>query len=82
MVRHVDLESGDIFRMIKNHSITVAGNSRLKIYGQLDCVSGKRMKKENRVFFKTERDAVFYGFRPCGHCMSSCYSVWKRNLQK
>jgi methylphosphotriester-DNA--protein-cysteine methyltransferase len=27
------------------------------------------MKKENRVFFRSEREAKQCGFRPCGHCM-------------
>jgi methylphosphotriester-DNA--protein-cysteine methyltransferase len=31
------------------------------------------MKKENRVFFKTETEAISAGFRPCGHCMPIRY---------
>jgi methylphosphotriester-DNA--protein-cysteine methyltransferase len=27
------------------------------------------MKKENRVFFEDEAEAINHGFRPCGNCM-------------
>ncbi|MBI3336364.1 metal-binding protein [Candidatus Peregrinibacteria bacterium] len=39
-----------------------------KIFGRLDCRSGMRMKKENRVFFHTWDDAVEEGYRPCKKC--------------
>ena len=39
-----------------------------KIFGRLDCKSGMRMKKENRVFFRTWDDAIAVGFRPCKNC--------------
>ena len=39
-----------------------------KIFGKLDCKSGMRMKKENRVFFATLEDAVTEGYRPCRNC--------------
>lgn len=39
-----------------------------RIFGILDCKSGKRMKKENRVFFHTLEDAVMEGYRPCKNC--------------
>jgi len=39
-----------------------------KIFGRLDCKSGKRMKKENRVFFLTWQDAICEGYRPCKKC--------------
>lgn len=39
-----------------------------KIFGKLDCKSGMRMKKENRVFFLTLEDAVNEGYRPCMKC--------------
>ena len=77
MIQHVEFTRMQIGRMIKDQSILFAGNTRLKIYGQLTCASGKRMKKENRVFFTTETEAVLHGFRPCGHCMSAQYNKWK-----
>jgi len=39
-----------------------------KIFGRLDCKSGMRMKKENRVFFVSWKDAVDAGYRPCKNC--------------
>jgi methylphosphotriester-DNA--protein-cysteine methyltransferase len=45
-----------------------AGWSTGKIFGRLDCKSGMRMKKENRVFFHTLEDAVNEGYRPCKKC--------------
>ena len=57
-------------------SIQFGGNKNLKIYGTLNCPSGKRMKRENRVFFQTEKDAQNEGYRPCGHCMKDKYQEW------
>lgn len=39
-----------------------------KIFGRLDCKSGMRMKKENRVFFLTWEDAIRACYRPCKNC--------------
>jgi len=39
-----------------------------KIFGRLDCKSGMRMNKENRVFFYTIEDAIREGYRPCKKC--------------
>ena len=33
------------------------------------------MKKENRVFFRSETEAKQLGFRPCGHCMKLKYQL-------
>lgn len=77
MIKHQDLKAEEIRRMIKDQSITLAGNVRQKIYGRLDCTSGKRMKKQNRVFFTTEMEAILSGFRPCGHCTPNRYRKWK-----
>jgi methylphosphotriester-DNA--protein-cysteine methyltransferase len=68
MVKHSEI-NGSAFNLIRKKEIRWAGNARLKIYGKLNCWSGKRMKKENRVFFKNEDEAIEHGFRPCGHCM-------------
>jgi hypothetical protein len=45
-----------------------AGHRGYKIFGTLDCASGKRMKKENRVFFLDLEGAVSQGYRPCKLC--------------
>lgn len=39
-----------------------------KIFGRLDCKSGMKMKKENRVFFHTYQDAINEGYIPCKKC--------------
>ena len=39
-----------------------------KIFGRLDCKSGVRMRKENRVFFLTWDDAINQHYRPCKKC--------------
>ena len=77
MIQHFDFTREQILRMIKEQAISLAGNRRLKIYGHLNCRSGKRMQKKNRVFFKTETEALLYGFRPCGRCMPAQYNKWK-----
>ncbi len=80
MVKHVDISTTIVFKKIKNSEIAYGGNSKLKIYGTLSCKSGKRMKKENRVFFKNKKDALSNGYRPCGHCMRNAYKLWKDGL--
>ena len=66
-----------------------AGYRPGKIFGRLDCKSGMRMKKENRVFFQGWDDAVACGYRPCKKCrptpedsQSSGVFVCKRNKNK
>lgn len=54
--------------LISEQKIRLAGNRKLLIYGTLDCFSGKRMKKENRVFFSTESEAIGMGYRCCKNC--------------
>ena len=77
MIQQVDLEMDELRRLIHRQQLTMAGNSKLKIYGTLSCKSGKRMKKENRIFFKTEDEAIELGFRPCAHCLHDEYVRWK-----
>jgi len=76
MIRHSDLKKGELSRQIKSQSIKFAGNAPLKIYGTLGCRSGKRMKRENRVFFESAADALKEGYRPCGNCMKGDYKAW------
>jgi methylphosphotriester-DNA--protein-cysteine methyltransferase len=77
MIRHIELTDREIKEMIRNKNITHAGNVILKIVGTLNCTSGKRMKKANRVFFSSFGDATSGMFRPCGHCMRIAYQQWK-----
>jgi len=39
-----------------------------RIFGRLDCRSGMRMNKENRVFFLNKEHAERAGYRPCKNC--------------
>ena len=70
--------SRKLFKLIKQGVIGFAGNSQLKIYGTLDCASGKRMNIQNRVFFTDQEEAIDQGYRPCGHCMRQQYNEWKK----
>lgn len=76
MIRHTQIEDKKLRREIKNGTIQFGGHCQFKIYGTLNCKSGKRMKREHRVFFKTKEEALQNGYRPCGHCMRKEYSLW------
>lgn len=82
MIKHADISNNDLRKKIKQKEICFAGNMKLKIYGTLQCQSGKRMKQENRVFFASENEAVKTGFRPCGHCMKIKYKKWISSTMK
>ncbi|MBI1782271.1 MAG: metal-binding protein [Sphingobacteriales bacterium] len=77
MIRHNDINRQELHKQLRQKKIQLGGNTRLKIYGTLHCKSGKRMKKENRVFFSSEKEAISNGYRPCGHCMKQAYLKWK-----
>lgn len=80
MIKHFEITDSELRNKIKNAEICFGGNQKLKIYGTLKCSSGKRMKRENRVFFSTEIEAKENDFRPCGHCMKIEYQNWKNGL--
>jgi len=83
MISHLELGNASFARnrkikeLIDEGHVCFAGNKKLRIYGTLHCSSGKRMKPENRVFFKTENEALENQYRPCGHCMRAAYLKWK-----
>jgi len=77
MIKHSKISDKDLLSKIKQKEVIFGGNNKLKIYGTLTCASGKRMKRDNRVFFFSEDDASANGFRPCGHCMKERYNNWK-----
>jgi len=77
MIRHDAIDDDDLHRLIASGHIRYGGNSRLRVYGRLDCGSGKRMKRAVRVFFACEDEALAAGFRPCGNCMRNAYRLWK-----
>jgi methylphosphotriester-DNA--protein-cysteine methyltransferase len=78
MIRHEEVSDQQLRQLIKSGGIQIAGNVRLKIYGRLSCKSGKKMRRENRVFFHSTQAATQQQFRPCGHCMKKEYETWKR----
>lgn len=80
MLFHATLDDATLRSAIRRGSIILGGNKKLKIYGHLYCKSGKRMKRENRVFFSSTEEALAQGFRPCGHCMRMEYQNWKNGL--
>jgi len=81
MFYHSELDKQELRRLIKNQTITPAGNSWLKVYGLLSCKSGKRMKRQNRVFFVSVKEALQNGYRPCAHCLRKEYQVWIYSTQ-
>lgn len=76
MITHLEINDTDLRSKIRQKKICFAGNRKLKIYGTLQCKSGKRMKRNNRIFFESEKYAIKIGFRPCGHCMKIAYKKW------
>ena len=77
MIKHSSITPTQLRSLIRSGKLAFAGNQRLKIYGTLSCSSGKRMKRENRVFFENETEANQGGYRPCGHCMKEQYRLWR-----
>ncbi len=73
-----------MYKVLKNGKIIkspipgrYAGYKRKKIFGRLNCKSGMRMKKENRVFFLTWGDAINEGYRPCKNCKPTPNDTYK-----
>lgn len=84
MIQHSQVTDSELKSKIHHQKIYLGGNQKLKIYGLLSCSSGKRMKRENRVFFTSEEEAIQNEYRPCGHCMKEKYKAWKdqQNIQQ
>ncbi|WP_300687358.1 Ada metal-binding domain-containing protein [Chryseobacterium sp.] len=80
MILHSQITPLSLRSKIRHGEIVLGGNKKLKIFGLLSCKSGKRMKKENRIFFKDEKEAWQNSYRPCGHCMRERYKKWKNNF--
>jgi methylphosphotriester-DNA--protein-cysteine methyltransferase len=38
------------------------------------------MKRENRAFFISEKEAIEKGYRPCSKCMYDKYKNWKNGI--
>lgn len=68
---------------------TLGGNSKLKVYGRLDCGTAlsaiRRFPgsyKKSRVFFADEKAALAAGYRPCGNCLRTQYQEYMDDPQK
>ncbi|MFZ4787065.1 MAG: metal-binding protein [Rhizobiales bacterium] len=77
MISHLSLADQQLASRIKAGKITMAGHGPARIFGRLDCRSGKRMLRRHRVFFADRQDALAHGFRPCGHCLPLEYRQWR-----
>ncbi|WP_300665411.1 Ada metal-binding domain-containing protein [Fluviicola sp.] len=77
MLVHAEISDQELRSQIRRKMIGWGGNKKLKIYGKLHCASGRRMKRENRVFFESEEEALRKGYRPCGNCLRESYQKWK-----
>lgn len=82
---HTFARNRKLYELITESEVSLGGYQKGKIYGLINCKSGMRMKVENRVFFKNEREALALGYRPCGNCLPGQYQKWKasqKNLTK
>jgi methylphosphotriester-DNA--protein-cysteine methyltransferase len=77
MIAHQEISDSDLRKKLRQKELIFGGNKKLKLYGTLHCKSGKRMKRENRVFFSSEEEAEANGYRPCGNCMKEKYQHWR-----
>ena len=80
MIKHSDISKQELWKAIHSGAIVLGGNASARIYGTLSCKSGKRLYRDNRVFFASEAEAIALGYRPCGHCMRDEYKKWKDGL--
>lgn len=80
IIYHEGVSDQILFELLKNKKLKWAGNQNLKIYGKLNCKTGRRMNKGNRIFFTTAVEADELGYRPCGQCMRAAYKKWKDGL--
>lgn len=77
MYHHTELDKKQLASLIRKRAITLGGYKKAKIYGLLSCRAGRRMKTENRVFFRDEKEALAAGYRPCSACLPEQYRQWK-----
>lgn len=65
------------------------GNSKLKVYGRLNCGTAlatiRRFPgsyEKSRVFFADENTALAAGYRPCGNCLRKQYREYQTDPKK
>lgn len=68
---------------------TFGGNSKMRVYGRLDCPSALStirrfpgVYEKHRAFFADEKTALEAGYRPCGNCLRDKYQEYKADPQK
>ncbi len=76
-IKHSEISDKKLHPKLKSRAIEFGGYMKKKIYGTLTCSSGKRMRRESRIFFTDEVEALCMGYRPCGKCMGAKYTEWK-----
>lgn len=62
MLFHNQLTDRQVRQFIRQGQIVFGGHRKLKIYGTLRCGSGRRMKRDNRVFFQSQHKHWTQGF--------------------
>jgi len=82
MIHQASVSPFEIRNKIRKQEIQFGGHAPRKIYGTLQCTSGKRMKIQNRVFFASAKEAEANGYRPCGNCMRAAFLVWKNSKKQ
>ena len=80
MILHSEISDVDLRIKLKNRTILFGGNINAKIYGTISCAQGKRLKKDDRVFFRSKKEAQKENYRPCGNCLRNEYRKWKDEL--
>jgi methylphosphotriester-DNA--protein-cysteine methyltransferase len=80
MIYHAEITDSDLKKLLRDKDVALGGNQKLKIYGLLGCSSGRRMTRENRVFFISLTEALQNSYRPCGNCLPAAYKQWKNGL--
>ncbi len=53
---------------VQSTSVSYIGNCNSKVFHSVSCSSVKDMIEANKVSFKSRKDAVQKGFKPCGRC--------------
>lgn len=77
LYNHAELTDDQVRAMLKCGDIKFAGHKGYKVWGLLTCATGKKMKRENRVFFTSQEAAEKNGYRPCGSCQRAAFNRWK-----
>ena len=84
MILHTSkMSKREVVMLRRKGMITLGGHRSNKIYGTLDCPGARRWIAKGyyvkqRVFFKSEEEALQEGYRPCANCLPEKYQTWKK----